>query len=119
MSLRVPSEIFPSGDAPEEGVDYPDKSPLPDVFPNTAVDYPDRKPQSQEIYERVSKESPDEVARVMKVSRELYVDPAFAKANLDVLEKTKPARPGSFFVDMERRFPGLTKFATKPENMAM
>lgn len=72
-----------------------------------------------ELYDNVSGQDPDHVAKVLDASTKLGQDPSFVADNLTQAKKAADAPNADFFKSIEDRFPGTTKFLQDPKSMAV
>lgn len=107
-----------SPDKPEV-IDLPDKWGAPPSAPSDFIDLPDRRSPLQDVHDLVQNTSPEEAAKVLKVSRELNADPQYVANNLADSEKVSRMPSGSFLQELETQSPGISKWLQTPDNMAV
>lgn len=84
------------------------------------LNLPDQWPKTFESYNELKQVDPDKTARVKKLTEKFDdIDPVYVESNLDAVEKEAQTPSISFFDELEKDYPGTTKFLSKKENMAV
>ncbi len=102
----------------EDLLSLPDTQPLPSSL--EPVTLPDRQTGLEGVFQDVKRRGvkPEQAAKVLDLSRRLGEPESFIEKNLPDVEDAVKAPNASFFRDLDREYPGATKFLSEPEMMA-
>lgn len=90
----------------------PDELILPDL------NLPDKKSPSMSAFEQVSGENPDRVAQVSSIAAKTGKPAPFVAAHLEQAKQATAYSP-DFWANLDKQYPGTSKWVAKPENMAV
>lgn len=112
-----PTSFLPVGNDPVEPQPIePSRSPAVET---SELVLPVDNPSTENLYNSLSTTSADENAKVIDLSNKTGQPTPFVQKNLQQVERIGQAPPVSFFADLEKNYPGTTKFLSVPNNMSM
>lgn len=108
-------------DAPEFLKSLPNQEPITPPNAHVAVldQLPDQYPTTQLLHQQFRDSDPEKNAKVASLSQKFGQPPEYVAKNLDKAERALAAPAPSAFEEMEKEYPGSTKYFSRPENMAV
>lgn len=114
LSAAPPQEEINLPVTMPEGVSSPVAPPPIDQ----EINLPVKAPQLEGDYYQAIKHDPDRAAKIYGLMQKLNQPAAFIDNNLEAMEKVANAPDPSFFVELEKNYPGTSKWLKNPKNLA-
>jgi GGDEF domain-containing protein len=106
-----PPEMMGPPEPEVQGPPPPDPSATMDALPGPS--------HLEELYSSVAQTDPDRAAKVLAISKRISEPESFVDKNLEHIERVQNQPPTSLWTQIEKQYPGTTKFLGAPRNMAV